>query len=539
MGRPYAGRDRPGRGGDRLHRLYAPLRARPPRPARQGSAARLVRPRTGEVERRDRPDVLDFLCHDVGAIGQRRAALFRFLLRLRRGDAALGGDLGDPRLCRPACPDPVQKRRRFATAAHLSSRPAACAAAAARCHRTAGPAGRAVGALVAIRKFRRAARGPIPSAAAAPGHAPRPNARAGPGAAPQGRPRAVAKPDPAGQCVRGRDRRRTHRRLAPRRYRPADGGQRADSPHQSRRRPDPRRRHVRSRLARRQAVLAVDRRRWKFRRQGRSQNRDPRGSRRHLCVFPLHLGGFDALAEAAAAGQGSRWMAPASFRFSARRRTSIQRRQVFGAADHHGCHAGRRPNLSSRAAAGRRCAGHHERTRTALHGSRLRRCLAVESHQRRPDRMDGRCPFRATARSDPDAGGQRRSVQRRLCARPGNGKLPRQFHRRGRHLRRSAPQPPGRPAAPAQRRRRHDRRAGRYRPRSHSWRKRRRALVHDRSGFSSLFDRCRCPHPDGDRDPGRHPGRRIFRRSRRRSMCSPLGLRPLGARGETPAGHNK
>ena len=55
----------------------------------------------------------------------------------------------------------------------------------------------------------------------------------------------------------------------------------------------------------------------------------------------------------------------------------------------------------------------------------------------------------------------------------------------------------------------------------------------------ALFDRCRRPHPDRDRDPGRHPGRRIFRRSRRRSKCSPLGLRPLGARGETPARHNK
>ena len=69
--------------------------------------------------------------------------------------------------------------------------------------------------------------------------------------------------------------------------------------------------------------------------KGEDQNRDPRGARRHLCVFPLHLAGFDALAEAPAARQGSRWMAPASFRLSARRRASIQRRQVFGAADHH------------------------------------------------------------------------------------------------------------------------------------------------------------------------------------------------------------
>ena len=57
--------------------------------------------------------------------------------------------------------------------------------------------------------------------------------------------------------------------------------------------------------------------------------------------------------------------------------------------------------------------------------------------------------------------------------------------------------------------------------------------------FTALFDRCRRPHPDRDRDPGRDPGRRVFRRSCRRSMCSPLGLRPLGARGETPARHHK
>ncbi len=57
--------------------------------------------------------------------------------------------------------------------------------------------------------------------------------------------------------------------------------------------------------------------------------------------------------------------------------------------------------------------------------------------------------------------------------------------------------------------------------------------------FGALFDRCRRPHPDRHRDPGRHPRRRIFRRSRRRSIVGPLGLRPLGARGETPARHHK
>ena len=88
--------------------------------------------------------------------------------------------------------------------------------------------------------------------------------------------------------------------------------------------------------------------------KGEARIEGSRGARRHLCVFPLHLAGFDAFAEAPAARQGSRRMAPASFRLSARRRASIQRRQVFGAADHLGCHAGRRPHLSSRAAAGRR-----------------------------------------------------------------------------------------------------------------------------------------------------------------------------------------
>jgi hypothetical protein len=49
-----------------------------PCPARQGSAARAVRPRAGQVERRDRPDVLDFLCHDVRAADQRRPLYFGF-----------------------------------------------------------------------------------------------------------------------------------------------------------------------------------------------------------------------------------------------------------------------------------------------------------------------------------------------------------------------------------------------------------------------------------------------------------------------------
>ena len=65
-----------------------------------------------------------------------------------------------------------------------------------------------------IRKSRRAARGAIPSAAAAHRGAPRPNGRAGSGAALQGRARAIAKPDPAGQCIRRGGRRRDHRRLA-------------------------------------------------------------------------------------------------------------------------------------------------------------------------------------------------------------------------------------------------------------------------------------------------------------------------------------
>ena len=52
----------------------------------------------------------------------------------------------------------------------------------------------------------------------------------------------------------------------------------ADQPHQCRRCTDPRRRHVRSGVAGRQVVLGADRRRRKFRRQGRNQNRGPRGA---------------------------------------------------------------------------------------------------------------------------------------------------------------------------------------------------------------------------------------------------------------------
>ena len=67
---------------------------------------------------------------------------------------------------------------------------------------------------------------------------PRSNARAGPHAAPQGRPRAIAKPYSTGQRVRGRGRRRDHRRLAPRGNRSAVGRHCADTPHHSRRRTD-------------------------------------------------------------------------------------------------------------------------------------------------------------------------------------------------------------------------------------------------------------------------------------------------------------
>ena len=98
---------------------------------------------------------------------------------------------------------------------------------------------------------------------------------------------------------------------------------------------------------------------------------------------------FDALAEASAAGQGSRRMAPASLRLSDRRRTSIQRRQVFGAVDDLGRHAGRRSHLPRRAAAGCERAGDHERPRPAFHWQRLCRCLAVEGNQRGRHRLDG------------------------------------------------------------------------------------------------------------------------------------------------------
>jgi hypothetical protein len=104
--------------------------------------------------------------------------------------------------------------------------------------------------------------------------------------------------------------------------------------------------------------------------------------------------------------------------------------------------AGGRPFIRDHS--GRRRAGHHERSRTALHGNRLCRCLAVEGDEQR-GRMDGRCPFRTAARIRPRCR-RRTSFRTRAASRPtGNGKLPGQFHRRGRHVRRSAPQPPGRP----------------------------------------------------------------------------------------------
>ena len=49
-------------------------------------------------------------------------------------------------------------------------------------------------------------------------------------------------------------------------------------------------------------------------------------------------------------------------------------------------------------------AGHDDRPRTAFHGRRLCRRLAVEGDQRRSDRMDGRRPFRPAGGSDADAG---------------------------------------------------------------------------------------------------------------------------------------
>ena len=131
---------------------------------------------------------------------------------------------------------------------------------------------------------------------------------------------------------------------------------------------------------------------------GEGGNFDGKGETR-ITVRAVHDGTFayflftwedlDALAEASAAGQGSRRMAPASLRLSDRGRAPIQRRQVFGAVDHVGRHAGGRPNLPRRAAAGCERAGDDERPRTAFHGRRLCRCLAVEGHQRGRYRLDG------------------------------------------------------------------------------------------------------------------------------------------------------
>ena len=92
------------------------------------------------------------------------------------------------------------------------------------------------------------------------------------------RPCKIAKSDAAGQCVRGGGCRGDHRRFVHRGDGSVRGRSPADCAHQCQRRADPRRRHVGPGLARRQAVLAPDRRRREFRRQGRNPDRGSRGA---------------------------------------------------------------------------------------------------------------------------------------------------------------------------------------------------------------------------------------------------------------------
>ncbi len=167
---------------------------------------------------------------------------------------------------------------------------------------------------------------------------------------------------------------------------------------------------------------------------------------------------LDALAETATTRQGSRWMAPAAFRLSARRRASIQRRQVFGAPHHLRRDAGRRPDLSSRpqsvAGAPATMSGrglHYTETGYAD----VWQWKATSGATGWMDDAHFGPPLNPT----PMQARQRRAVQRRLRARPGHGRLPGQFRHRSRHVRRSAPQPPGRSAAAAQSGRCHHRRA--------------------------------------------------------------------------------
>ena len=139
------------------------------------------------------------------------------------------------------------------------------------------------------------------------------------------------------------------------------------------------------------AVLRDDQPGWKSRRQGRIQDRYPRGARRHLGLFPVHMGGSDALVEATAADQASRRMARAAQRLRTRRRARLQRGQVFRPADDDGRRPRGRPHLPCEPSAFARRARHHDRPRPALHdgGGSLCRCVAVEGDQHQPHRMDG------------------------------------------------------------------------------------------------------------------------------------------------------
>ena len=103
--------------------------------------------------------------------------------------------------------------------------------------------------------------------------------------------------------------------------------------------------------------------------------------------------------------------------------------------------------------------------------------------------------------ADADAGAQRRSLQGRLRARPGNARITSDNFIIDADEAGGAPADRATPACP--RISRPHRGDGRYRPRSQSWRERRRALVHDRGRIRSRIPpRADARIPTGTVIPG-------------------------------------
>ena len=124
----------------------------------------------------------------------------------------------------------------------------------------------------------------------------------------------AAKPDAAIQSPPGRRSRRHHRRLDHGRSRSPCGRSLADPPHLKRRCAGARRRHLRSRLAQRPAILADDQSGRQLRRQGRNPIEIRAVHDGTWAYFLFTWEDPTRSLEASAAGQGSRRLAPAAQR---------------------------------------------------------------------------------------------------------------------------------------------------------------------------------------------------------------------------------